>query len=76
MILNFSFHTRMNKCVNVIGSRELDVLENDFVKALGKFLCQPIVIDIVLEFSDPTGFRGVTELPPSMMYREDTALPT
>ena len=74
--MNFSFHTRMNKCVNVIGSRELDVLENDFVKALGKFLCQPIVIDIVLEFSDPTGFRGVTELPISMMYREDTTLPT
>jgi len=75
-ILNFSFHTRLNKCVHVIGSRELDVLENGFAKALRKFLCQPIVIDIILEFLDPTGFRGVTELPHSMMYREDTALPT
>ena len=74
--LNFSSYTRMNKCVDVIGIRELEVLENDFITALGKFVCQPIVIEIVLEFSDPTGFRGVTELPPSMMYREDTALPT
>jgi len=74
--LNFSSYTRMNKCVDVIGIRELEVLENDFITALGKFMCQPIVIEIVLEFSDPTGFRGVTELPPSMMYREDTALPT
>jgi len=75
--LNFSAHTRMtNKCVNFIGSRELGVLENDFIKALGKFLCQPIVVEIVLEFSDPTGFREVTELPPSMMYREHTDLPT
>jgi len=74
--LNFSFHTRMNKCVDVIGSRELRVLENDFINALRLFLCQPIVIEIVLEFLDPAGFRGVTELPLSMMYREDTSLPT
>jgi len=74
--LNFSSWTRMGKRVNVVGSRELGVLETDFIKTLGEFLCQPIVVEIVLEFSDPTGFREVTELPPSMMYREDTDLPT
>jgi len=74
--LNFISHTRMNKRVKVIGSRELGLLENDFIKALGKFFCQPIVVEIVLEFLDPTGFRGITELPPSMMYREDIDLPT
>jgi len=51
--LNFIAHTRMNNCVNVVGSREL---ENDFIKVLGNFLCQPVVVEIILEFLDPTGF--------------------
>jgi len=73
--LNFSSHTRIKKRMNIIGSRELGVLENDFIKALGEFLCQPIVVEIVLKFSDPTGIREVTELSPAMMYREDADLP-